>query len=52
MEEESTTDRNYFVDQATLEVIGDGRASDHLMGLLRAAVGEGEGIDIRWEQRA
>lgn len=52
MEEESTTDRNYFVDQATLDVIGDGRASDHLMGLLRAAVGAGEGIDIRWEQRA
>ena len=52
LEEESTTDRNYFIDQATLEVIGDGRASDHLVGLLRAAVGGGEGVDIRWQHRS
>jgi hypothetical protein len=53
LEEESTTDTDYFIDQATLDVIGDGRASDHLMNLLRGAVGAGDGIEVRWEpQRA
>lgn len=42
-EEESTTD-SYFIDQATLDVIGNGQASDHLMNLLRGAVGSGDGV--------
>ena len=50
LEEESTTDTDYFIDQATLDVIGDGRASDHLMHLLRDAVGSGDGLEIRWER--
>jgi hypothetical protein len=50
LDEESATDNDYFIDQATIDVIGDGRASDHLMNLLRGAVGSGEGIDIRWER--
>jgi hypothetical protein len=49
LEEESATDTDYFIDQATIDVIGDGRASDHLMNLLRAAVGSSDGVDIRWE---
>ena len=52
LEEESTTDNDYFIDQATLDVIGDGQASDHLMNLLRGAVGSGDGVDIRWERKA
>ena len=52
LEEESTTDNDYFVDQATIDVIGDGRASDHLMNLLRAAVGSGDGLEIRWERQS
>ena len=52
LEEESTTDNDYFIDQATLDVIGDGRASDHLMHLLRGAVGSSDGVDIRWERKA
>ena len=39
--EESTTDNDYFIDQATIDVIGDGRASDHLLNLLRGASGSG-----------
>jgi hypothetical protein len=52
LDEESATDNDYFIDQATIDVIGDGRASDHLLNLLRSAVGSGDGVEIRWERRA
>jgi hypothetical protein len=51
LEEESTDDRDYYVDSATIEVIGDGRATEHLLKVLREAVGSSDGIDIRWERR-
>jgi len=51
LEEESEDDQDYYIDQATLDVLGDGRATDHLMGLLRKALGTAEGVDIRWKRR-
>jgi hypothetical protein len=51
LEEESSTDQDYYVDAATIDVIADGRASDHLVQLLRTALGTNEGVDIRWERR-
>ena len=51
MEEESTTDQDYFIDTATIDVLADGRATDHLVGLLRKAVGTSDGVDIRWTRR-
>jgi hypothetical protein len=51
LEEESSDDRDYYIDRATLDVIGDGRATDHLLNLLRTALGASDGIDIRWERR-
>ena len=51
LEEESSDDRDYYIDRATLDVIGDGRATDHLLNLLRTALGTSDGIDIRWERR-
>jgi hypothetical protein len=51
LEEESTEDRDYYIDRATLDVVGDGRATDHLMKLLRDALGSNDGIDVRWERR-
>jgi hypothetical protein len=51
LEEESEDDQDYYIDQATLDVLGDGRATDHLMGLLRKALGTAEGVDIRWARR-
>jgi hypothetical protein len=51
LEEESTEDRDYYIDRATLDVVGDGRATDHLMKLLRDALGANDGIDVRWERR-
>ena len=51
LEEESSDDEDYYIDAATIDVIGDGRATDHLLNLLRAALGDAEGVDIRWERR-
>jgi hypothetical protein len=51
LEEESADDQDYFIDQATIDVIGDGRATDHLLGLLKQAVGTSDGVDIRWTRR-
>jgi hypothetical protein len=51
LEEESTDDRDYYIDAATIDVIADGRATEHLVGLLRKALGSSSGVDIRWERR-
>jgi hypothetical protein len=52
LEEESTQDRDYYIDAATIDLIADGRATDHLVHLLRGALGSAEGIDIRWDRRS
>ena len=49
--EESDDDRDYYIDQATIDLLGDGRATEHLMLLLRKALGSAEGVEIRWERR-
>jgi hypothetical protein len=51
LEEESTEDRDYFLDASTIDVIADGRATEHLVALLRKALGEKESVDIRWRRR-
>ncbi len=51
LEEESTEDQDYFIDQGTIGVIGDGRATDHLLKVLRDALGASDGIDVRWVRR-
>lgn len=51
LEEESSTDRDYYIDTATIDLLGDGRATEHLLGLLRSAVGSTEGVEVRWQRR-
>ena len=51
LEEESSEDQDYYIDAATIDVIGDGRASDYLLKLLRTALGDSDGVDIRWSRR-
>lgn len=51
LEEESSADQDYYIDAATLSVIGDGRATEHLMHVLRTALGSRDGMDIRWARR-
>ena len=49
--EEESDDQDYYIDAATIDVIGDGRATDHLLLVLRKALGNAEGVDIRWDRR-
>jgi hypothetical protein len=51
LEEESADDHDYFIDAATIDVIADGSATEHLVALLRAALGTAPGVDIRWARR-
>jgi hypothetical protein len=51
LEEESLDDHDYYIDAATIEVIADGRATEHLVRLLRTALGGKPGVDIRWQRR-
>jgi hypothetical protein len=51
LEEESSTDRDYYIDTATIDLLGDGRATEHLLGLLRSAVGSTGGVEVRWQRR-
>jgi len=51
LEEEGLQDQDYYIDTATIDVVADGKATEHLVGLLRKAVGAGEGVDIRWQRR-
>jgi len=51
LEEESSEDQDYYIDQATLDMLADGRPSDHLLGILRTALGSSDGIEIRWQRR-
>jgi len=51
LEEESSTDQDYYITGATIDLIGDGRATDHLMHLLRTALGGRQAMEIRWSRR-
>jgi hypothetical protein len=51
LEEESSTDQDYYINQATIDMIADGRASDHLLQLLRSALGTADGVEISWKRR-
>ena len=51
LEEEGVNDQDYYINRATIDVIADGKATEHLVGLLRKAVGGGDGVDVRWQRR-
>ena len=51
LEEESSEDQDYYIDKQTIDVIGDGQATEHLLNILRKALGTAEGVDIRWQRR-
>jgi hypothetical protein len=51
LEEESSKDQDYYIDRATIDVLADGRATTHLVGLLRKALASSDGVDIRWQRR-
>jgi hypothetical protein len=50
LEEEDSTDVDYFIDLDTVDILEDNGASAEMVKLLRAAIGAAEGVDIRWEK--
>ena len=50
LEEEHRADDDYFIDSATIDVLEEAGASTSLIALLRQAVGNSEGIDVRYEK--
>lgn len=50
LEEESLEDTNYYINQATVDMIEQQGAGPALVALLRAALGDAEDVDIRWER--
>jgi hypothetical protein len=51
LEEESETDQDYYIDQATIDMLGDGTTTDHLLQTLRNALGSADGVEVRWQRR-
>lgn len=52
LEEESTTDQDYFINVDTVDMLEEEGADEDLVAMLREAIeaGDGEGLDVRWEQ--
>ena len=50
MEEESTTDQDYYLDESTLDYLEARGADQALILLLRGALGEHNGRTLRWER--
>ena len=48
LEEESLEDRDYYIDRATLDWFDEHGVDPALEALLREALGDREGMDIRW----
>ena len=46
---ESETDTDYYIDSATIDLLAGAGASAGLIGLLRAALGDAEGVDVVWQ---
>ena len=49
MEEESSKDRDYFIDLSTVEMLRNAGATEGLVEVLTKAIGESDGIDVEWK---
>ena len=48
LEEESPDDSDYYVNRATLDLLGQVGAGTHLLTLLQQALGDREEMEVRW----
>jgi processive 1,2-diacylglycerol beta-glucosyltransferase len=48
LEEESAIDQDYYIDSATVDMLEEDGADPQLVGLLRKALADREGIEVRW----
>ncbi len=49
LEEEDSKDADYYIDDATVEILEVNGASPELADLLRKAIGTSGGVEVRWE---
>lgn len=50
LEEESLEDKDYYLNRATLEMLEKGGADPALMKVLRKALGDEDGVEIKWSR--
>jgi len=50
LEEETSDDRDYYLRPETVAMLDDRGGSAALLTLLRTALGEREGVEIRWQR--
>ena len=50
LEETSTADQDYYLDEGMLDILEEVGADDSLMDLLRGALGDRSDFEIRWER--
>jgi len=50
LEEESSTDNDYYIHVETLDLLESQGAEPGLIKILRAALGDREDMEIRWEK--
>lgn len=50
LEEEDSEDQDYYIDRATLEWFEEHDADLELLTLLRQALGDRQGMEIRWSK--
>lgn len=48
--EETDEDTDYYVNSLTIELLEQNGASARLVGLLKEAVGDSEGVDVVWAE--
>jgi len=50
LEEEFDEDRDYYINQTTVDIMEQNGADPELIALLRGAIGERDGIEIEWSR--
>ncbi|KPL16222.1 MAG: galactosyldiacylglycerol synthase [candidate division Zixibacteria bacterium SM23_81] len=50
LEEESLEDQDYYLQRGTVEMLAEKGADSRLLAVLRRAVGDREGVEIRWSR--
>ena len=48
--EETSDDQDYYLRPETIAMLADRGGSDSLIELLRTALGDAEGVEIRWQK--
>jgi hypothetical protein len=50
LEETSTKDQDYYIDEGVLDMLDGAGGDDSLMEMLRGALGDRSDFEIRWER--